>query len=125
MKHLFVVRTGFEPVRQLYISLTDRTLKRASTIPPPDLNIKPTYLHPNTQLIRNCSGHHYSGRTKTCDFSVLYLFYNSLLAIASNTTLFSSASTSSSSPKSIKLFSNASLKLSALIGAPTTSILLS
>jgi hypothetical protein len=125
MKHLFVVRTGFEPVRQLYISLTDRTLKRASTIPPPDLNIKPTYLHPNTQLIRNCSGHHYSGRTKTCDFSVLYLFYNSLLAIASNTTLFSSASTSSSSPKSIKLFSNASLKLSTLIGAPTTSILLS
>ena len=31
-----VVRTGFEPVRQIYISLTDRTLKRASTIPPPD-----------------------------------------------------------------------------------------
>ena len=26
-----VVRTGFEPVRQIYISLTDRTLKRAST----------------------------------------------------------------------------------------------
>jgi hypothetical protein len=31
-----VVRTGFEPASQFYISLTDRTLKRAFTIPPPD-----------------------------------------------------------------------------------------